>query len=42
MDREVQTSFIGKNKEYKEKKRMNDSWVIEKTKGACRFGSAYK
>ena len=42
MDSEVQTYFIGKIKEYKEKKRMKHSWVIEKMKGACRAGSAYK
>ena len=41
-DGEVQASFIEKNKEYKEKKRMKHSWVIEKMKGACRVGSAYK
>ena len=33
---------LGKIKEYKEKKRMKHSWVIEKMKGACRVGSAYK
>lgn len=42
MDSEVQTYFIGKIREYKEKKRMKHSWVIEKMKGACRVGSAYK